>query len=345
MVRAMVTNEKGKEPLRDEKAGAGAEKGPAGTTTEITALLRGVLEESFSRDEDEPETGEGLGWIYPSSLARGCILAVAFELLGAPKAEPESRVKRIFQVGSASHHRILNYFSKVLMAREVPFLDEEYRLKGRCDALLFIPPGISEPSGFYVLEIKTAGSMEYSLIKGEGRPRPEHSRQCHIYIWGIERYYGLPVRGGVIYYENRDTLEYMLFPVEYDEAELLPLLERVKALLPKLREGELPQDPIDRLPPDHWAHEYCPYLEICGYGQEAVRQKMVASKEIPDAMLAKIIAERIVIKRRKEKEKERKRKGPRSLEELAEELGWARDWAGDGGSEEGVDSPEAGGLL
>jgi len=287
------------------------------------ALLRGVVEESLSQDETEPEEEE-LGWIYPSSLARGCILAVAFELLGAPKAEPDSRVKRIFQVGSSSHYRILKYFSKVMLAQEVPFIDEEYRIKGRCDALLFIPPELDKAlQGFYVLEVKTASSMAYGLIKEEGRPKEEHLRQCLIYIWGIKRYYGLPIRGGLIYYENRDTLEYMLFPVEYEEAELLPLLERAKAMLPGLREGRLPDGPEDRLPPDHWAHEYCPYLEICDWGQEAVRQKkMNGAKRLPDKVLAKIIAERIVTKQRQRHE--RRRKGQRSLEELAEELGW--DW-------------------
>lgn len=311
----------------------GQEKGKMGLAG-AAGLLRRVIEESLSQDGAGEEE---LGWIYPSSLARGCLLAVALELLGAPKAELDNRVKRLLQVGSASHHRILRYFSKVLMASEVPFIDEEYRLKGRCDALLFIPPGVGEPPGFYVLEVKTAGSTEYGLIKDEGRPRPEHLRQCQLYIWGIERYYGLPVQGGIIYYENRDTLEYALFPVEHDLAELLPLLERVKALIPGLREGRLPKEPGDRLPPDHWAHEYCPYLGICQYGQEAIQQQAKGAKRLPDGVLAKIIAERIVTKQRREREKEKR--GPRSLEELAEELGWARDWAEAEGHQSGPHAP------
>jgi hypothetical protein len=275
---------------------------------EMASLLQKVIEESLSSNETKAEE---LGWIYPSSLARGCILAVAFELLGAPKREPESRVKRIFQVGNSSHSRILRYFSKVMMAQEVPFLDEEYRLKGRSDAILFLPPGMGQNPGFYVLEIKTVSSMEYELIKDEGQPREEHLRQCLIYIWGIKRYYGLPIQGGLIYYENRDSLEYLLFPVEDDEALLLPLLERVKAILPELREGRLPESPEDRLPPDHWAHEYCPYLEICDYGQEAVREKKMKGSKLPDKILARIIAEKIVQGQRK-----KERRGLASLEGL-----------------------------
>ena len=309
------------EPQRGGSRGGGTT--PQGQGAKLldgtAALLRRVIEESLSKDEPEGAEEE-LGWIYPSSLARGCILAVALELLGAPKAEPDTRVKRIFQVGSSSHYRILRYFSKVTMAGEVPFSDEEYRIKGRCDAILFIPPELGKVAqGFYVLEVKTAGSLEYGLIKDEGRPKEEHLLQCLIYIWGVKRYYGLPIQGGLIYYENRDTLEYMLFPVEYEEAKLLPLLERAKAMLPHLREGRLPDGPEDHLPPDHWAHEYCPYLEICDYGREAVRQKKQQKqrKRLPDQVLAKIIAERIVKGQRR-----KKRKGQRSLEELAEELGW-----------------------
>lgn len=252
----------------------------------VFSLVKEAVEGGSSPKEEE------LGWIHPSTLARGCLRAAALELLGAPKAPPDSRTRRIFQVGNASHSRILGYLSHLTLAREVSFLDEEHRIKGRCDAVLFVPdtPGKGE---FYALEIKTVSSMEYAFLKKEG-PREEHLRQCRIYIWGIARYYGLPLQGGLIYYENRDTLEYMLFPVEPKEEELLPLLTQVKAMLPSVREGKLPEE---RLPPDHPGHRFCPYLGVCEHGQEAIQRP----RKIPDAVLAKIIAERIVAKKGKKR--------------------------------------------
>ncbi len=254
-----------------------------------------------------------LGYISPSTLATGCLLRAARELLGMPKAEPTGRQRRVREAGSAAHARIFRYFSPVRLAEEVPFLVEEYRIKGRCDALLYIPPSLSHAGrGFYALEIKTLGTWEYGTIEEEGKPRFDHLRQCLIYQWGVRQYYGLPIRAGIIYYENRDTMDYRLFLVPFEEGELFPLLELVKAMLPYVEKGELPQGEEYLLPLDHWAHRYCPYLPICSHGQEAAKRK----REIPETVVAKIIAEKIVRKQRKPKPR------PRTLEELVEELDW-----------------------
>lgn len=282
-------------------------------TNTPAAVMRDIVEEALSSKQ---ETGEGIGYIHPSSLARGCMLYVARELLRIPKEEYDSRVKRILEVGTSSHHRIIRYFSRVILAKEVAFVDEEYRIKGRCDAIAYIPPELgTESSGFYVVEIKTAGSTEYELIREAGEPKPEHLTQCLLYIWGLRRYYRtFPLQGGILYYENRDNLDYVLFDVEYEEARVLPLLERTKAMLAGLKEGRLPED---HLPLEHWAHGYCPYLSICEYGQEAIRVRRKSS--LPDHTLAHVIARRIVSK---QKNRDKVRKAPRSLEELSTQLNW-----------------------
>lgn len=170
-------------------------------------VLRGLLEGR------EGTLDDGLGYVHPSTLAQGCLLAVARELLGMPKEEPPPRRRRIMQAGAAAHERILGYFRPVLLAREVPFFDPALRIKGRCDALLFIPERLSpEQQGFYVLEVKTTSSLGFAEVKGEGTPKPEHRRQCLIYQHCLEAQYGIPLRGGIVYYENRDSLEYALFP-------------------------------------------------------------------------------------------------------------------------------------
>ncbi len=277
-----------------------------------TEVLRGLVEGKLELPED------GLGFVRPSTLSQGCLLAVWHELLGHPRAEPGARRRRIMQAGNAAHERIMGYLRPVLLARELPFLEPELRIRGRCDALLNIPSSLGgEHAGFYVLEVKTTGSLGFSEIRASGEPKVEHLRQCLIYMRGIQGFYGIPVRGGLIYYEDRDTLAYKVFQVEYDEEPLRELLELLPEVIALARRGEEPKNPAFRLPPDHWAHRYCPYLPICPYGKEAVA---ASPRELPEAVKARIIAQGILNKRNKGTSK--KRKGLRSLEELAREFGW-----------------------
>ena len=73
------------------------------------------------------------------------------------------------------------------------------------------------------------------------------------------------------------------------------------------------------IPLDHWYHNYCPYLDICPVGREAVRYQREHKTKLPDEVLAKIIRERIVRKRRREKAGGKREE--RSLVELAEGAG------------------------
>jgi len=279
------------------------------------AIVARVVEERIARGYS---SGDEEKYLHPSSLAPGCMQLVAREVMGLPKRELEPRVKRILEVGRDSHRRIESYLRGISLAREVFFKDEGYRIRGYCDDLIYIPPELSEEhSGFYAVEIKTAGDAAFKRIVDEGAPREDHLRQCMIYIWGVERYYGLEVRGGIIFYEDRDTLEHKLFDVRYDEEGMKEFLSQVEGMWEALSSGQLPEA---HLPLDHWYHRYCPYLDICPVGQEAIRWQREHKKELPDEVLARIIGERIVRKRRKEKKGTGKE---RSLLELAEELGWS----------------------
>jgi len=297
------------------------------------------LLQAIDQNDGRPTTANGHGpsgisdlpYIHPSSLARGCMLYIARELLGIPKAEPEARVRRILEVGTQSHNRIGRYLAPYTMAREVFFCDQEHHIRGYADALLYFPPlsadgqrppadSPAELQGFYVVEIKTAGSEEFARMKAAGAPKEEHWRQCQVYLWGLERYYGLPLQGGIILVENRDTLEYLAFDVVTDAAAMADLLARVKATLQAVAEGRLPED---HLPREHWAHAYCPYLSLCSPGQEAVAWQREHRPPLPDTVVADIIAKRIVAKRRGGGEAGgRKKRGDRSLQELAAALGW-----------------------
>ena len=60
-------------------------------------------------------------YIKPSSLAKGCLLYIAFELQGKPKPPFDARVGRILSVGTDSHRRLQRGLSRACLAPEVFF--------------------------------------------------------------------------------------------------------------------------------------------------------------------------------------------------------------------------------
>jgi len=284
---------------------------------DLVVKLQGMIEENITgrAAQEEPPT------ISPSAAARGCVLAVAYELLGMPKPEPDPRSLRAMQVGTDGHRRIVRYFGHYVVGRELFFYDREYGIRGYCDALLYLPPDFAgDRAGLYALEVKTTGGLEFERIRAGGAPRDDHARQCQIYIWGVSRYYPLfQVRGGIIFYENRDSLEHLIYVVDPDPT-IVDYLDRLRAARERvLARGELPLD--DRLPDDHWAHLYCPFLDICPPGQEALRRQRAHGPRVPDQVVAEMLARRLVARRQAERRQGRPA-GPRSLDDLAAALGW-----------------------
>jgi len=280
----------------------------------------------YARDllQIDPQSTPKEAYIKPSSLARGCLLYVAFELLGEPKPPLEARVGRILSVGSDSHRRLQRALGRACLGQEVFFEVPEYRIHGFCDGLLYARPDQvgEEAAGFWALEFKTTASSEWEVIRAAHTPKEEHVRQAQIYLWGLETYFrgAIPLRGAIIYYENRDTLEHMAFEVYPDPEGTADLLGRVKAMLGGLENGQLPLE--DTPPPDHWSHRYCPFLENCEPGQRAMAWQAQQPKDLPDSVLADIIARRIVAKKGAEKMTGVKKSGTRTLADLARELEW-----------------------
>lgn len=264
-------------------------------------------------------------YIKPSSLARGCMLYVAFELLGKPKPPLDARVGRILSVGTDSHRRMQRALGRATLGQEVFFEVPEYRIHGFCDGILYAPAGqLADPSaaGFWALELKTTAANEFEVIRSAGVPKEEHIRQAQIYLWGLDVYFAgaIPLRGAIIYYENRDTLDHLAYEVAADPAAMAGLLERVKSMLAGLADDQLPLEDVPS--PDHWSHRYCPYLEICEPGKRALEWQAQQPKALPDKVLADIIAKRIVAKKGAEKMTGKTRSGTRTLSDLAKELDW-----------------------
>jgi len=175
-------------------------------------------------ETDQRATGKE-PYIKPSSLARGCLLYIAFELQGKPKPPFDARVGRILSVGTDSHRRLQRGLSRACLGQEVFFEIPEYRIHGFCDGILYVPPDkVKEGrgAGFWALEFKTTAASEFDKLKAAKVPKEEHIRQAQIYLWGLnEQYQGaVPLQGAIIYYENRDTLEHLAYEV-YPDPEMM----------------------------------------------------------------------------------------------------------------------------
>jgi hypothetical protein len=275
----------------------------------------------------DPQGQPKIPYIKPSSLARGCLLYVAFELRGEHRPPIDARVERILSVGTDSHRRLQSALGRACLGQEVFFEVPEYRIHGFCDGILYARPDqVKDPAtaGFWVLEFKTTAASEFDAIKAAGTPKEEHIRQSQIYLWGLEVYFrgAVPLQGAVIYYENRDTLDHLAFEIFADPETMQKLLDRVKAMLEGLEHNRLPLE--DTTPLDHWSHRYCPFLEMCEPGQRAIEWQAKQPKSMPDSVLAELIAKRILAKKQGEKLAGKKKSGPRSLEELSKELDWKK---------------------
>lgn len=287
----------------------------------------------YARDllQVDPQSLPKEAYIKPSSLARGCLLYVAFELRGEPKPELDARVGRILSVGTDSHRRLQRALGRACLGQEVFFEIPEYRIHGFCDGILYVPPDqVKDRSaaGFWALEFKTTSASEFDAIRAANAPKEEHVRQAQIYLWGLPAYFEgeVPLQGAIIYYENRDTLDHMAFEIMADAEGMAGLLERVKAMLEGLEQDQLPLE--DVTPPDHWSHRYCPYLGICEPGRQAMEWQAKQPKTLPDSVLANMIAKRIVAKKAAKKASDKPKTGERSLDDLARELEWGEEGKG-----------------
>jgi hypothetical protein len=281
----------------------------------------------YTRDllQIDPQSLPKDPYIKPSSLARGCLLYVAFELRGEPKSLLDARVGRILSVGTDSHRRLQRALGRACLGQEVFFEVPEYRIHGFCDGILYARSyqvGDETSAGFWALEFKTTASNEFEVIHSANAPKEEHIRQAQIYLWGLDAYFqgAIPLKGAIIYYENRDTLDHMAFEVYPDPESMAKLLAQVKNMLEGLENDQLPLE--DTPPPDHWSHRYCPFLEVCEPGQRAIEWQAQQPKDLPDAVLANIIAKRIVAKKGAEKMTGKRKSGTRTLADLARELEW-----------------------
>lgn len=266
---------------------------PASAFSVQAALDARVQAEFSERDPD--------GYWHPSSLF-GCLRQAIYASRGTAITDPrDDRSRRILRVGHVFHDyvqgAIEQYPSIVGAFREIKFLDEEHRLKGSGDQLVFLwvgpadaAPSLGSVPFAQLLEYVAAGLVraelqEYKTINSRAfhykdLPKVDHVGQTRTYLH-ILRHVGattedgsvippLDARGRITYLSKDDLLveEHTVLLTPGSEREIvsravyLDLYDADGVALPPRLPDEVKKGVAQRA----YLCNYCPFRTRCWEG-------------------------------------------------------------------------------
>jgi len=183
------------------------------------------------------------GWVHATDSTLECDRLIAAALLGIrpPRSPIPSKTQRIFDTGTHMHLRYQSYFLCLPPPFEIEVAKvlRYWPLIGEADVTVQHPE-----IGKWIVELKTMNNMQWRSLSA---PLPQHKHQLNCYLsmkggdWG-----------GQFWYENKNTQEVKLFPMEFDRIMWRETWLRVSDVANRLIQGSLP----DVCPT-------CPDVEFC----------------------------------------------------------------------------------
>ncbi|MFE7821401.1 PD-(D/E)XK nuclease family protein [Priestia megaterium] len=218
-----------------------------------------------------------LGKFYPSSIGK-CKRAVVYQMLGYPTKPIPGQNLLIMENGTSFHNRMEDIFEKmgILVAPELSLKDEELRISGRSDAIIwnFLKSDDEEDAEeitlydpndkdkviyqgpanhILIVEFKSIKSKNYLKLP-KSKPDKKHEMQLQLY------FYLTGIRRGMVYYENKDTQESKFFHVFYDEELVQQVKSDIKEVLDYVDRRELPEKEGNAL---DIMCRYCDFRNLC----------------------------------------------------------------------------------
>lgn len=232
-----------------------------------------------------------LGKFYPSSIGR-CKRAVVYQMLGYPTKPIPGQNLLIMENGTSFHNRMEDIFEKmgILIAPELSLKDEELRISGRSDAIIWnylksddeedaedivltakVPEKYKDREGvektkmvdkevyrgpanhILIVEFKSIKNKNYAKLP-KSKPDKKHEMQLQLY------FYLTGIRRGMVYYENKDTQESKSFHVSYNEELVEQVKADIKEILDYVDRRELPEKEGNAL---DIMCRYCDFRNLC----------------------------------------------------------------------------------
>lgn len=246
----------------------------------IDMLHTFLAEEDLKRQMERIEQGR-IGKYYPSSVGQ-CRRKVAYQMMGYPGKPKDGKSNLILDNGTSFHNRMEKYFEDmgIMIAPELRLKDEQLRISGRSDAIIWNFMKREEPevdhniylykpsdddnnedelvyegpaSDVLIVEFKSIGSKGWGYLP-KTKAKKEHEMQLQLY------FYLTGVRHGMVYYENKDTQEQKYYMVEYNQSIVDQVIADIKFIIGCIDNGKLPDREFT---PSDFQCRYCDFRDIC----------------------------------------------------------------------------------
>lgn len=252
----------------------------------IDMLHTFLIEEDQKNQQKRYDEGR-IGKFYPSSVGQ-CKRKVAYQMMGYPGKPKQGRSVLILDNGTYFHNRMEDYFEKmgIMVAPELKLRDEELRISGRSDAIIYnfmkdpdkeIPddkviklykPVYNEDgeetgeelvyeglaSDVLIVEFKSSKDKAYNDYIPKTKPDKKHEMQLQLY------FYLTGIRAGMVYYENKNTQDHKYHYVEYNPTIVQQIINDIKFVIDHIDNDKLPEREFQ---PTSFECRYCDYRDIC----------------------------------------------------------------------------------
>lgn len=246
-----------------------------------------LVEEDQANQQKRYEDGR-IGKFYPSSVGK-CKRAVVYQMMGYPGKPKQGRNVLILNNGTYFHERMEATFERmgIMIAPELRLKDDELRISGRSDAIIWnflkktegpiegdkiiklYKPVMDEEgndtgteelvyegwaSDVLIVEFKSSKERTYEQYLPKTKPDKKHEMQLQLY------FFLTGIRAGLVYYENKNTQDQKYYYVEYNQEIIDQIIADIKEIIAHVDAGTLP--PCE-YPPTSFECRYCEYRDLC----------------------------------------------------------------------------------
>lgn len=246
----------------------------------IDMLHQYLQEEDMRKSMERIEQGR-IGKYYPSSVGQ-CRRKVAYQMMGYPGKPKDGKSNLVLDNGTSFHNRMEDYFEKmeIMIAPELRLKDEDLRISGRSDAIIWNFMKKEEPevdhtirlykpsnddnnedelvyegpaSDVLIVEFKSIKSKNYDYLP-KTKAKKEHEMQLQLY------FFLTGIRQGMVYYENKDTQEQKYYVVNYNQKIVDEVISDIRYIIGCIDNGRLPEREFN---PSDFQCRYCDFRDIC----------------------------------------------------------------------------------